>query len=161
MIERFDDAQIRLIRQLQEEFPLCERPFQVIAARAGITEAEAVALTARLQREGALRRIAATLHHTRAGFAVNTLLAWDVPEDRLDAAAKAASALQQVTHCYARRRDPEFDYNLYTMVHEKDEPALEALVRELKALIQPVKFCSLRTTRELKKTGMKYFSEQA
>ena len=147
----------RLVRLLQEEFPVCERPFEQLAARLGTTQEHVMEMTRRLQEEGKLRRITVSLFHVHAGFRVNSMLVWDVPEERLDRAAREAAKLDQVTHCYVRQRREEFDYNLYTMVHETSRERFDALLEQLKAMIDPVKFCDLRTSRELKKTGMKYF----
>ena len=108
----------RLVRLLQEEFPVCERPFEQLAARLGTTQEHVMEMTRRLQEEGKLRRITVSLFHVHAGFRVNSMLVWDVPEERLDRAAREAAKLDQVTHCYVRQRREEFDYNLYTMVHE-------------------------------------------
>ena len=147
----------RLVRLLQEEFPVCERPFEQLAARLGTTQEHVMEMTRRLQEEGRLRRITVSLFHVHAGFRVNSMLVWDVPEERLDRAAREAAKLDQVTHCYVRQRREEFDYNLYTMVHETSLERFDALLEQLKGMIDPVKFCDLRTIRELKKTGMKYF----
>ena len=147
----------RLVRLLQEEFPVCERPFEQLAARLGTTQEHVMEMTRHLQEEGKLRRITVSLFHVHAGFRVNSMLVWDVPEERLDRAAREAAKLDQVTHCYVRQRREEFDYNLYTMVHETSQERFDALLEQLKRMIDPVKYCDLRTIRELKKTGMKYF----
>ena len=160
MIQNLTDAQIRLIRALQDDFPLCPRPFEAIGKRVGMSEDQVITAVGQLRQGSALRRIAATLNHNFAGYAINSMLVWDVPEDRLDDAAGAAARFPQVTHCYARQRDPEFDYNLYTMVHETSEAALEALISTLQTCIQPDKWLSLRTLHELKKTGMRFFEEK-
>lgn len=158
---QINPALIPLVRLLQAEFPLCERPFLVIAEKLRVSEQEAMCMTATLRRDGQLKRIAAALYHTRAGFRVNSMVVWDVPEVRLQAAADAVTPFPQVTHCYARSRAPEFDYNFYTMVHETSKERLAQLLSEMESKIMPAKFCSLKTLRELKKTGMQYFMEKA
>lgn len=154
------EKEIRLIRPLQEEFPLCERPFLEIGRQLEMEEDEVIALAARLQEEGRLKRLAAVLYHIRVGYGINSMLVWDVPDERVDETAERASALPQVSHCYRRNRAGGFDYNLYTMVHAKTEEDFHALTGELEELIRPVKWRSLRTTKELKKSGMKYFREK-
>ncbi|MBQ7682667.1 MAG: Lrp/AsnC family transcriptional regulator [Oscillibacter sp.] len=154
-------AYIPLIRLLQEEFPVCERPFTAIAAQLGTSEREILDMVETLRREGALKRIGAALYHTRAGYCFNSMVVWDVPEERLQDAADAVTPLPQVTHCYARARAPEFDYNLYTMIHETSEERLAALLSDMERRISPVKFRALNTIRELKKSGMRYFTEES
>lgn len=155
------EQQIALIRLLQEDFPICDRPFGVLAEKLGVSEQEVLQMTEELRKEGRLKRIAAAIYHRQAGYRVNSMLVWDVPEERLVDAAAEAVAFPQVTHCYARKRVPEFDYNLYTMVHETTEERFETLLHELEDRIKPLKCCSLRTLRELKKVGMRYFMEEA
>ena len=41
----------RLVRLLQEEFPVCERPFEQLAARLGTTQEHVMEMTRRLQEE--------------------------------------------------------------------------------------------------------------
>ena len=147
----------RLIRLLQEDFPLCEHPFEQLAQQLGTSQEHVMEMTRQLQEEKKLRRISVSLFHVQAGFRVNSMLVWDVPEERLEGVAREAAKLDQVTHCYVRERREKFDYNLYTMVHETSQERFEALKEQLKAMIEPVKYCDLRTVRELKKTGMKYF----
>ncbi len=150
--------EMNLIRLLQEDFPRCERPFAVLGGQLGLDEQTVLAMTRELQRQGKLKRIGAALHHRRAGYRFNSMIVWDVPEERLDEAGKAAAELPQVSHCYARAPLPEFPYNLYTMVHENSEERLTLVQAELESRIRPLSFCSLRTLRELKKVGMRYFA---
>ena len=155
------DSQIALIRLLQEEFPLCERPFDVLGDALGVSTEQVLEMTRELQRQGRLKRIAAALYHRSVGYTVNSMLVWDVPEDRVSEAAAAVTEFPQVTHCYVRNRRPEFDYNLYTMVHERSEARFLKLLEEMEHRIRPVRYASLRSLRELKKTGMKYFTEES
>lgn len=155
------DSQIALIRLLQEEFPLCERPFDVLGDALGVSTEQVLEMTRELQRQGRLKRIAAALYHRSVGYTVNSMLVWDVPEDRVSEAAAAVTEFPEVTHCYVRSRRPEFDYNLYTMVHERSEARFLKLLEEMEHRIRPVRYASLRSLSELKKTGMKYFTEES
>lgn len=157
MPDRPDRDEAALIRELQEEYPLCERPFAVIGARLGKTEEEVIAMTERLREKKYLKRIAAALYHTNTGYRINSLELWDVPADRLEEAGKAAAEFAQASHCYERNRTAELDYNLYTMVHETSEERYQELIRRMEERIRPEKHASLRTLKELKKVGMKYF----
>ena len=157
MDKELTQEEIALIRLLQEEFPLCERPFAVLGEELGLKEEQVLEMTRRLTKEGKLKRIAAALYHRKAGFSYNSLVAWEVPEERLDEAGRAAASFPRVTHCYARKPSPAFCYNLYTMVHETSQERLDALIEELRQCICPLSFASLPTVRELKKKAMRYF----
>ena len=43
------------------------------------------------------------------------------------------------------------------MVHAQSEEEYQELLQELYDIAQPIKYMELRTIRELKKIGMKYF----
>ena len=63
-----------------------------------------------------------------------------------------------MSHCYARRRAEEWPYNLYAMVHAQTQEELDARVVTLE------RACGLHaqvlvSTREYKKTSMRYFTE--
>lgn len=154
------EKQIRLIRILQEEFPVCDRPFQKIGEELGMTEEEVIRQTRLLKEEKKLKRISAAVNHVSIGYAVNSLVAWDIPEEKLEEVAARVIGESRVSHCYERARDPKFDYNFYTMIHARSEEDFEQALEDLKKMIGPAGFCSLRTVKELKKTGMKYFREE-
>jgi DNA-binding Lrp family transcriptional regulator len=147
----------QLVRQLQEEFPVCERPFEKIAENLGITEEEVLRAAVKLQEEKKLRRVSASVNHVSVGYGFNSLVAWDIPEEDVAEAAERVIQLSNVSHCYERQRDPAFDYNFYTMVHAGSEEEFEDILEQMKSMVGPVRYCSLKTVRELKKTGMKYF----
>ena len=68
------DSQISLIRLLQEEFPLCERPFDVLGDALGVSGEQVLEMTREFQRQGRLKRIAAALYHRSVGYTGNSML---------------------------------------------------------------------------------------
>ena len=124
-----------------------------------MTEAELLEGISGLMDKGCLKRISIALRHNNVGYTINSMVVWDVPEERVNEAGEKMAAHPRVTHCYDRNKLPEFDYNLYTMVHAMNEPEYRALIEELTAIARPAKYQELRTTAELKKIGMKYFME--
>ena len=92
------------------------------------------------------------------------MLVWDIPEDAIAAVGASVSSHPAVTHCYKRNRRPDFPYNFYTMVHAQSDDAYTRILDELCALVRAqlghdVPHEGLRSLRELKKIGMKYFLE--
>ena len=66
-----DKMDSRILRELQDNFPLTERPYEVIAERLQISEKELWSRTQRLLHDGVIRRIGANLPGngtTSAGF---------------------------------------------------------------------------------------------
>lgn len=149
----------RIVRALQNDLPLVPEPWDEIAGQLDMTPDELMEAVRRLLENGSLKRIGAALYHNNVGYTVNSLLVWDVPPERIHQAGEALAGHPRVTHCYERSRMPEFDYNLYSMVHATSEEEYRQLAEELAALVRPLKYAELRTLSELKKSGMKYFME--
>ena len=152
-----DEAQKTLVRLLQDDLPLVARPFDALADRLGWPLERVLGQLAEWQRIGVLRRVAAIVHHRRAGFAANGMAVFDVGDDRVDAAGRVLAARPQVSHCYRRPRLAGFPYNLYAMVHGRAEQDVQAVVAAILQEIGPCPHEVLFSTHEYKKTSMRYF----
>ena len=149
----------KIIKALQEDFPLCEEPYKILAQRVGISEAEFLQRVKELVAEKKIRKMGAVLRHREVGFNANALCAWCVPSDNLDAIAKIMVSNAAVSHCYDRTPAPNWNYNLYTMIHAKTREECEKIIGELSNLSGITDYKILYTKKEWKKTGMKYFCE--
>ncbi len=148
-----------VIRALQDDFPLCEEPFKFLADKIGMSEDEFLERVKALAAQKKIRKMGAVLRHREAGFTANALCAWRVPPDRLDDIADKMSANPAVSHCYDRTPAPNWNYNLYTMIHAKSRAECEKIVASLADECRLDKFQILYTTREWKKTSMRYFAD--
>lgn len=148
-----------VIRALQDDFPLCEEPFKFLADKIGMSEDEFLERVKALAAQKKIRKMGAVLRHREAGFTANALCAWRVPPDRLDDIADKMSANPAVSHCYDRTPAPNWNYNLYTMIHAKSRAECEKIVASLADECCLDKFQILYTTREWKKTSMRYFAD--
>lgn len=119
------DTAFRLLDGFQREFPLCSRPFAVIAERVGLTEAEVIVKLRQLQARGAVSRVGGTIVPGRIGAA--TLAAMAVPEERLEAVAALVSGCREVNHNYQR----EHELNLWFVVTAASEERVKAVVRSI------------------------------
>lgn len=149
----------RIIARLQGDLPLVPRPFAALAAELGITEAEVVARIDRFKRERIMRRFGATLRHQQSGFPANVMVAWRVPEARIDAVGEILSGFRHVSHCYWRQPCAGFAYNLFSMVHGVSQDECRRTVAEMAqaAGMDPVDYSLLFSVEELKKTSMQYY----
>jgi DNA-binding Lrp family transcriptional regulator len=152
-----DDVDKKVIRLIQGDLPLDPRPFAVLAEKAGISEEEFVQRVASLKKRGIIRRFGATLRHQEAGFSSNAMVAWIVPEERVEEVGKAMARFRTVTHCYQRKTTKGWPYNLYTMIHGDDREECYEIAKKIsqKAGIQD--YILLFSEKEFKKTSMKYF----
>jgi DNA-binding Lrp family transcriptional regulator len=96
-----DEIDRALVNRLQGGFPLCSRPFAVIAGEQGLEEDELLERLRRLLEQGTLTRFGPMYDMERLGGAF-TLCAMSVPPARLDAVAALVNAHPEVAHNYER-----------------------------------------------------------
>ena len=84
-------------------------------------------------------------------------IAWQVDEDHIDTAGKKMASMKAVTHCYRRNPTDDWPYNLYTMIHAKNEKLCWEIARKLAQKAAVDTYALLFSRKELKKTSMKYF----
>ncbi len=154
-----------IIRVIQNELPLVTRPFAALAAecaRAGaaLEEDELLVELARYRRLGYLRRISTVLAHRRVGITANGMVVWRIPDEDCDRAGTSAAQFEAVTHCYRRRTADRWPYNLYAMVHAGTREECLAHVAEINARVGAYPYRVLFSTREFKKSSMRYFCEE-
>ena len=149
----------KIIQVLQEDFPLCKEPYKILAEKVGIDEEEFLQRVQDFLNENKIRKLGAVLQHRTAGFKSNALCAWEVPPEKLAEVAEIMSAHAAVSHCYDRNPAPNWNYNLYTMIHAKSREECDAIIAELSKLTGITNFQALYSKKEWKKTSMKYFAE--
>ena len=81
----------------------------------------------------------------------NALFCCNAPADILESAAKFLCDLPQVSHCYERKTLPDWPYNLYVMMHEKDTMRIEKIVDDFVKKFGIKQFQVLHTVKSLKK----------
>jgi DNA-binding Lrp family transcriptional regulator len=117
----------QLLNGFQHEFPLCERPFAVLAELCGSDEASVIDTLCRLQSRGAISRVGPVFGINRIG--VSTLAAMAVPEAELDRVAELVNGFDAVNHNYAR----EHRYNLWFVATAADRVELNAVLADIAA----------------------------
>jgi methylthioribose-1-phosphate isomerase len=147
----------QVIAAIQGDLPIVERPYEAIAAQLGVSENDLLDIMRSLVQRGIIRRFGATLRHQKSGFRSNVMVAWKVDPGRVDEVGKIMAGFRSVSHCYHRNATQQWPYNLYTMVHGKDEPACRQTARKMAAKAGVQDYALLFSRRELKKTSMKYF----
>jgi len=152
-----DDLEKRIIHYLQGDLPLTARPFAVLAERIGINEEELLDRIKSLKEQGMLRRLGATLYHQRAGFKANAMVAWHVADDKIDETGFLMATFKEVSHCYQRKIEEKWRYNLFTMVHGKNKKDCQDIVRRIAEKTGIKEYILLLTLKEYKKTSPGYF----
>ena len=153
----FSELEKKIIGAVQGDMPVVARPYLAIAERIGASEAQVLAVLEALCATGVIRRFGATLRHQKSGYAANAMTAWQVSEERIDEVGEKMAAFRQVSHCYRRNPTPEWPYNLYTMIHAKDEEGCREIARKMSEAASVDTYKLLFSRKELKKISMSYF----
>ncbi|MFA7468256.1 MAG: Lrp/AsnC family transcriptional regulator [Desulfotomaculaceae bacterium] len=151
------DLEIKIVRELQAGLPLVERPYLEVARRVGLPEEELIAVIKDMIERGIIRRFGVALKHQDLGFTANAMVVWDVPEDKAPEVGRIMAGYKQVSHCYQRPRRQDWPYTIFTVLHGQTQTDCEKIAAELAAKTGVKKYKLLFSTRELKKSSMKYF----
>jgi DNA-binding Lrp family transcriptional regulator len=152
---------IAAVRGLQRGIEIEKSPFAEAAGISGVDMDEFLCRARRLARGGILRRIGASFDHHRAGWASNSLCAFDLPgaDGAITRIAGTVARWPWVSHCYLRElRDCDirggWPYNLYMMIHAESDEMLAERENMLRGELG-CGFVSLRTDVEYKKIPFK------
>jgi DNA-binding Lrp family transcriptional regulator len=152
-----DPLDKRLIFLLSGDLGPSDRPYLELAKKLGLTEKQVLSRIGAYLQNGLIRRLGAVVVHQRSGFRANAMIVWEVSESRLDEDGQTLAALPYVSHCYLRAPVEGWPFNLYTMIHAKNNEELSHMIAEMKSLIKPQKWQVLESIQELKKTSLNYF----
>jgi DNA-binding Lrp family transcriptional regulator len=143
---------------IQDGLPLSATPYRDVAAEVDAPVEAVVETIEGLLADGCIKRIGCVVNHVVTGFDANCMVVWDVPDDELDDYGTAVGRLPYVTLCYHRPRRPEQDwpYNLFTMIHGREQAAVDAKLDELATEHLPFEHERLYSTETLKQTGARY-----
>ncbi len=155
-----DNLDKKIIATVQEEFPLIETPYRLLAEQLQISEDELLQRLRRYKEGGQLRKMGAVLRHREVGYSANALCAWVVPYERHDEVGAIMIKHPVVTHCYGRLSPPDWPYTFYTMIHAKSREECHIIAAALAHETGLDEYVLLFSTKEWKKTSMKYFKDE-
>ena len=122
-----DPAELSLVDRWQHDFPLVDKPFEVVGRSAALNERETIGIFRRLREIGVISRIGAVVRPNTIG--ASTLAALQVPPERLEEVAAIVSREPLVTHNYERTHV----LNLWFVIAGADAKAIAANHREYQA----------------------------
>ena len=141
----------KILHVLAEPLEICYSPFAGPARKLGLKEEEIISAVHDMKKSGVVRRVGAVIRHGQAGFSHNALVAWNVEKARESRVGRIFARLPEVSHCYLRKRLPEWPYCLYTMIHAKTTKDQDRLIKTMTQKSCTEDFVVLKTIRELKK----------
>lgn len=135
----------KLLNRLQENFPLVEKPYQLIAKELGLSEAEVIKRTEKLFANGVIRRFGVLINHKKLDY-FSTLIGVRVSDQNLNTLVDLVTKRPEVTHCYQR----EGKYNLWFTFLTPKKAVFEKFFAGLKKKFGAENILNLPTVRSFK-----------
>ena len=120
----------RIIDVLQNDFPLSERPYEIIARRLEIPCERLWDRVEKLMTRGVIRRIGASLDSHKFGFR-STLAAVSVKPALVEQAAAVIGGFPEVTHSYLR--DDRF--NIWFTIIAVDDERIGQILEQIRSTL--------------------------
>lgn len=154
-----DEADWRLAAALESGLALTPSPYHVLARRSGLRLDDVLERLDNWRTSGVIRRFGAILRYRPFGYTHNAMCVWNVPDARVDMIGQRLAHVQDVTMCYRRpRRLPDWQYNLYAMVHARGAEAFHSTLMQFDAVegLSDVPCAVLRASQCFKQRGTRY-----
>lgn len=154
------DNERKVLGAIQHGLPRSLTPYKDMAAEIGMQTEELLGILKQWQRDGKLRRIGAIVNHFKIGLTAGAMVVWKVESDRIDEVGEMFAEQKSVSHAYERQITENWPYNIYTMVHAKNDDQLNQMIEKMSRQSGVAEYRVLRTQKELKKTPPIYISER-
>ncbi len=155
-MENLTVKQTKVARIIQKDINIISYPFKEVASSCGLSAGEVLSEVKELLKKGIIRKFGAILRHQRAGFRKNALVVWSVPSNQVENTGKILSVYSSVSHCYERNPAFREKYNLFTMLHSKDED-IRPLIKDIATATGINDYLILESIQEYKKKSPEYF----
>lgn len=150
----------KILKAIQKGLPLSKSPFEELAREIGMPVEQLIVVLKEWKVAGKIRRAGAIVNHFQMGHATGAMVAWQVPESKIEAVGQFFASVQKVSHAYLRCSGHNWPYNMYTMVHASDDIELGTTIRTMSVQTQITEYRVLKTICELKKSPPRYVAEQ-
>lgn len=124
-----DELDAALLNRIQDDFPLCRRPFRALAEAFGSEERKVIERLRAARESGVLRQVSAIFDTTALGYR-SSLVAMRIPPERLSEGTAVISSHPGVSHNYKRNHD----FNVWFTVAVPCDGSLEWTVERLTRL---------------------------
>lgn len=127
-----ESQSLALRRLLETGLPLTSRPFRALAEQIEASEAQVLQQMRIWHERGLFRRVGLVVNHRALGFCANAMLVLDVPDALVDEVGRRLGQAPGINLCYQRpRRLPQWQYNLFCMIHGRQRDRVEGQVQAL------------------------------
>lgn len=121
-----DELDCRILQILQNDFQLCQRPYEIIARKLQISCEQLWNRLQSLMANGVIRRMGASLDSHKLGFC-STLAAVNVKGNLVEQASEIIAQFPEVTHSYLRRDQFNIWFTLIAVNNKRIEYILEQI----------------------------------
>ncbi len=121
-----DKVDSQVLKALQNEFTLSERPYETIASKLDIQCSELWKRIEKLVDEGIIRRLGASLNSHKLGFC-STLAAINVQANLVERATEVIDQFPEITHSYLRKDH----FNIWFTVIASDNERIEQVLEQI------------------------------
>ena len=126
------DRQVQ--KALQDGLQIVAEPYAALAGELGVGEDEVIAAIRRLGDARLVKRFGMIVRHRKLGFTANAMVVWGIPDDKVDAVGAGLGEEPRVTLSYRRRRrEPDWNYNLFCMIHGRSRDTVLAEIDDIVA----------------------------
>ena len=125
-----DEIDSQILQELQDNFPLSERPYDIVADRLQISKEEIWDRVQMMLDKGVIRRMGASFDSNKLGFR-STLAAVSVAPELVDRAAETIGHFYEVTHSYLRNDVFNIWFTLIAVDNNRIENILEQIRKSL------------------------------
>jgi DNA-binding Lrp family transcriptional regulator len=147
-----DEIDKKVLSVIQEPIELVVEPFAPFAKKLGTDTETVLQKIKTLINAGVVRRFAGIVKHNKAGFGYNAMVAFEVEDNLCDKAGEKLSCFPFVSHCYKRTPYSDWPFNLYVMMHARDENEFNERISLLKNHVQCKSVQVLQSLKEYKKS---------
>ncbi|MHC4187700.1 MAG: Lrp/AsnC family transcriptional regulator [Planctomycetota bacterium] len=121
-----DELDYKILRELENDFPLNEKPYEFIADKLKIPLDQLWKRLQDLTTNGVIRRMGVSLDSRKIGFC-STLATIKVNENQVKRAAKIIGQFPEVTHSYLRNNE----FNIWFTIIACDKERIEAILEQI------------------------------
>lgn len=123
-----DNLDKQILEAIQGNFPLCERPYDEIAEKLGISVDDLFCKVRGMLDSGVIRRVGVSLDSRKLGYS-STLAAVRVKAELVEHAADVIGDYREVTHSYLR----DDDYNIWFTLIASNAGKIGEILEEIRS----------------------------
>ena len=125
-----DKLDCQILSAIQNDFPLCQKPYEKIAHKLNIPTDRLLKRIKKLMSKGIIRRFGFSFDSPKLGFCT-TLIALSVKPPQVKKAAKIIEQFPEITHSYLRKDDFNIWFTIIAVDKKRIDHILETICSAL------------------------------